>query len=77
MQNNIPAVLALIKHIYDNIMYAELNTKSDYCQKCGFSGEIVIEENEHKKLYWKCPQCGNTDENTMNVARRTCGLTIR
>ena len=77
MQNNIPAVLALIKHIYDNIMYAEINTKSDYCQKCGFSGEIVIEENENKKLYWKCPQCGNTDESTMNVARRTCGLTIR
>lgn len=73
MQNNIPAVLILIKHIYDNIMYAEINTKSDYCQKCGFSGEIVIEENENKKLYWKCPQCGNTDENTMNVARRTCG----
>lgn len=73
MQNNIPAVLTIIKHIYDNIMYAEINTKSDYCQKCGFSGEIVIEENEHKKLYWKCPQCGNTDESTMNVARRTCG----
>ena len=73
MQNNIPAVLALIKHIYNTIMYAELNTKSDYCQKCGYDGEIQIVEDENHKLIWKCPNCGNTDQNTMNVARRTCG----
>ncbi len=73
MQNNIPAVLAVMKHIYNTIMYAELNTKSDYCQKCGYDGEIQIVEDEHKKLIWKCPCCGNTDQDTMNVARRTCG----
>lgn len=73
MQNNIDAVLAVMKHIYDNIMYAELNTKSDYCQKCGYDGEIQIAENSDGKLVWKCPNCGNTDEETMNVARRTCG----
>ena len=73
MQNNIPAVLALMKHIYNTIMYAELNTKSDYCQKCGYDGEIQIVEDENHKLIWKCPNCGNTDQNTMNVARRTCG----
>ncbi len=73
MQNNIPAVLALLRHIYDNIMYAELNTKSDYCQKCGFDGEIRIIEDEHGKLVWQCPNCGNQDQDTMNVARRTCG----
>ena len=73
MQNNIQAVLALMKHIYNTIMYAELNTKSDYCQVCGYEGEIVIEEDENKKLIWKCPNCGNTDQNKMNVARRTCG----
>ena len=73
MQNNIPAVLAVIKHIYNTIMYAELNTKSDYCQKCGYDGEIQIVEDENKKLIWKCPCCGNTDQDTMNVARRTCG----
>lgn len=72
MQNNIPAVLTLIQYIYDNIMYAELNTKSDYCQKCGWDGEIQIVE-ENGKLIWKCPKCGNTDQRTMNVARRTCG----
>lgn len=72
MQNNIDAVLAVMQHIYDNIMYAELNTKSDYCQKCGFDGEIQIQQ-EQAKLIWKCPNCGNTDEDTMNVARRTCG----
>ena len=72
MQNNIDAVLAVMQHIYDNIMYAELNTKSDYCQKCGFDGEIQIER-ENAKLIWKCPNCGNSDEDTMNVARRTCG----
>ena len=73
MQHNIPAVLDVIKFIYDNIMYAELNTKSDYCQKCGFSGEIQTVVDEDKKIVWECPQCGNRDENTLNVARRTCG----
>ena len=73
MQHNIPAVLEVIKFIYDNIMYAELNTKSDYCQKCGFSGEIQTVIDEDKKIVWECPQCGNRDENTLNVARRTCG----
>ncbi len=73
MQNNLDAVLAVMKFIYDNIMYAELNTKSDYCQVCGYDGEIQIEEDEDGKLIWKCPSCGNTDQNRMNVARRTCG----
>jgi len=73
MQNNIPAVLALMKHIYKTIMYAELNTKSDYCQVCGYDGEIQIVEDETGKLVWKCPNCGNTDQDKMNVARRTCG----
>ena len=73
MQNNIPAVLAIMKHIYKTIMYAELNTKSDYCQVCGYNGEIEIKEDEHHKLIWRCPNCGNTDQNKMNVARRTCG----
>ena len=73
MQNNIKAVLEVMEFIYNNIMYAELNTKSDYCQVCGFDGEIVIEETEDKKLIWKCPNCGNTDQTKMNVARRTCG----
>ncbi len=73
MQNNLEAVLDVMKFIYDNIMYAELNTKSDYCQVCGFDGEIQIVEDEDKKLIWKCPHCGNTDQNKMNVARRTCG----
>ncbi len=72
MQNNIDAVLDVMKFIYNHIMYAELNTKSDYCQKCGWDGEIGIEEHDGK-LLWKCPQCGNTDQDTMNVARRTCG----
>ena len=72
MQNNIPAVLEVMKFIYDNIMYAELNTKSDYCQVCGFDGEIEIVE-EDGKLIWRCPNCGNTDQDKMNVARRTCG----
>ncbi len=72
MQDNLEAVLQVMKFIYDNIIYAELNTKSDYCQECGWDGEIdVVEENG--KLIWKCPQCGNTDQNRMNVARRTCG----
>ena len=73
MQNNIDAVLSVMQHIYDNIMYAELNTKSDYCQVCGFDGEIQISKNDDGKLVWKCPNCGNTDEDKMNVARRTCG----
>ena len=73
MQNNLPAVLAIMKFIYDNIMYAELNTKSDYCQVCGFDGEIEIVRDETGKLIWRCPKCGNTDETKLNVARRTCG----
>ena len=73
MQNNIPAVLAIMQYIYDHIMYAELNTKSDYCQVCGFDGEIEIVKDESGKLIWKCPKCGNTDESKLNVARRTCG----
>ena len=72
MQQNIPAVLQVMQYIYDNIMYAELNTKSDYCQVCGWDGEISVVE-EDGKLIWKCPQCGNTDQDKMNVARRTCG----
>ena len=72
MQNNIEAVLGVMQFIYDNIMYAELNTKSDYCQECGWDGEIEIIEKDGK-LIWKCPNCGNTDQNKMNVARRTCG----
>ena len=72
MQNNIPAVLEVMKFIYDHIIYAELNTKSDYCQVCGWDGEIEVVE-EDGKLIWKCPQCGNTDQDKMNVARRTCG----
>ncbi len=72
MQQNLEAVLQVIRFIYDNIMYAELNTKSDYCQVCGWDGEIVIEEVDGK-LIWKCPKCGNTDQSRMNVARRTCG----
>lgn len=72
MQNNIDAVLEVLKFIYDNIMYAELNTKSDYCQVCEFEGEIEVIE-EDGKLIWRCPNCGNTDQNKMNVCRRTCG----
>ena len=74
LTNNIEAVLSLMKYIYGNIMYAELNTKSDYCQVCGFDGEIEIVENPAtRKLEWKCPNCGNTDQHKLNVARRTCG----
>ena len=72
VQNNIPAVLEVMKFIYNNIIYAELNTKSDYCQVCGWDGEIQIVE-DNGKLIWKCPKCGNTDQDKMNVARRTCG----
>lgn len=75
LTNNIPVVLEIIKFIYDNIMYAELNTKSDYCQVCGYNGEIKIID-ENGQLDWQCPNCGNKDHSKMNVARRTCGLTI-
>ncbi len=73
MQNNIPAVLSVMQFIYDHIMYAELNTKSDYCECCGYDGEIKIVEDETGKLGWECPNCGNRDQNQMSVARRTCG----
>ena len=73
MQNNLEAVLQVIRFIYNNIMYAELNTKSDYCQECGFDGEIQIVKDDSGKLIWRCPKCGNTDQSRMNVARRTCG----
>lgn len=73
MQNNIPAVIKIMKFIYENIMYAELNTKSDYCQVCGYDGEIKIVEDEDGKLVWECPNCKNRDQNKLNVARRTCG----
>ncbi len=73
MQNNIPAVLAVMKYIYNNIMYAELNTKSDYCEVCGYDGEIQIIEDENGKLIWECPSCGNRNQDKMSVARRTCG----
>lgn len=73
METNIPAVLKVIRYIYDHIMYAELNTKSDYCQVCGYNGEIQIKEDKDGKLFWECPQCGNRDQSKMNVARRTCG----
>ncbi len=73
MQNNIPAVLDIMRFIYDHIMYAELNTKSDYCQVCGYDGEIQIVKDDTGKLVWRCPKCGNMDESKLNVARRTCG----
>ena len=73
MQDNLEAVMSVLQFIYDNIMYAELNTKSDYCQCCGYDGEIKIVENADGKLIWQCPNCGNTDQDKMNVARRTCG----
>ena len=73
MQNNISAVLAIMKHIYNTIIYAELNTKSDYCDVCGYEGEIEIVTDNTGKLIWKCPCCGNTDQTKMHVARRTCG----
>lgn len=73
LQNNIPAVLSIMRYIYDHIMYAELNTKSDYCQVCGYDGEIKIRENENGKLVWECPNCGNRDQEKLFVARRTCG----
>lgn len=73
MQDNLDAVIAVMQYIYDNIMYAELNTKSDYCMECGYSGEIQIVTDEDGKLIWECPECGNKDQDRMNVARRTCG----
>lgn len=73
MQDNIPAVLSVMQYIYDHIMYAELNTKSDYCQSCGYNGEIQVVDNGDGKLVWRCPNCGNEDQDKMNVARRTCG----
>ncbi len=74
MQNNLDAVLSVMQYIYDNIMYAELNTKSDYCQECGYDGEIkIVEEEGSGKLIWECPHCGNRDQNKMSVASRTCG----
>ena len=73
MQDNLEAVLTVMQYIYDNIMYAELNTKCDYCQKCGYTGEIQIITDKHGKLIWECPNCGNRDQDKMNVARRTCG----
>mgnify|MGYP000060121240 FL=1 len=72
MQDNLKAVVRVMQYIYDNIMYAELNTKSDYCQECGFDGEIQIVEDDGK-LVWECPHCGNRDQEKLNVARRTCG----
>ena len=73
MLGNIPAVMQVIRFIYDNITYAELNTKSDYCQVCGFDGEIRIVTDRDGKLIWECPHCHNHDQTKMNVARRTCG----
>lgn len=73
MNDNIEAVMTVMKFIYDNIMYAELNTKSDYCMDCGYDGEIKIVEDENGKLIWKCPNCGCTIQDHLSVARRTCG----
>lgn len=73
MQDNLDAVLSVMKFIYENIMYAELNTKSDYCQVCGYDGEIQIVKDDDGKLVWECPHCHNRDQDKMNVARRTCG----
>ncbi|MDU5892693.1 MAG: anaerobic ribonucleoside-triphosphate reductase, partial [Atopobium minutum] len=73
MQDNLEAVVSVMRFIYDNIMYAELNTKSDYCQECGYDGEITIIEDTDGKLIWECPRCGNRDQDKLNVARRTCG----
>jgi ribonucleoside-triphosphate reductase len=73
LQNNLDVVLQIIDFIYNNIMYAELNTKSDYCQECGYDGEILIVKDADGKLVWECPKCGNRDQSKLNVARRTCG----
>ena len=77
LEDNLDAIMSVIKHIYNTIMYAELNTKSDYCQVCGYDREIEIKEREDGELYWCCPNCGNTDQKKMNVTRRTCGLTLK
>lgn len=74
ISNNIPAVLAIIKHIYNTIMYAEINVKSDFCQTCSYDGEILIEQDDNGKYFWRCPRCGETSEDKLNVARRVCGL---
>lgn len=73
LQDNIEVVIKVMQFIYNNIVYAELNTKSDYCSVCGYDGEIMVEKDEYGKYIWKCPKCGNTDQNKMSVARRTCG----
>ena len=73
LQNNLEVVIQIMRYIYDHIMYAEINSKSDYCQVCGYDGEIIIKKDNENKLYWECPNCGNRDQNKMNVARRTCG----
>ena len=73
MNNNIEGILEIMKFMYDNIMYSEINSKSDYCQNCGYDGEIIIKEIDNHDLVWECPNCGNRDETKMNVARRTCG----
>ena len=73
MQNNIPAVLQIMRFIYDNIMYAELNTKSDHCLECGYEGEIKIVEDSNGNLDWECPKCGNRNHAKLHVTRRTCG----
>lgn len=73
LSNNVEAAIKVIQYIYDHIMYAELNTKSDFCQECGYDGEIQIVENEDGKYIWECPNCGNRDRTKMNIARRTCG----
>ena len=73
MQNNIPAVLKIIQHIYHTILYAEINTKSDHCDECGYDGEIQVRKDDSGKFYWQCPQCGCTDQSKMHIARRTCG----
>lgn len=77
MQNNIEAVVRLLQHIYNICMYAELNTKSDYCQVCGYDGEIRIIEDDNGKLIWECPRCHNRDQDKMNVVRRTCGFVTK
>ena len=73
MSHNIPAILEVIKFIYNNIMYAEINTKSCYCEKCGFDGDIPLVSDENNRLKWECPNCGNTDNTTMDIAFRVCG----
>ena len=73
LTNNTEAIISLIQFMYDNILYAEINSKSDYCHKCGYDGEILIKKDKDNKLYWECPNCGNTDQSKMNVTRRTCG----